>query len=343
MLCTFSLTMKLEQLLLAWYQENKRALPWRENKDPYRIWVSEIMLQQTRVEAVRPYYDRFMKALPSITHLANASEDELHKLWEGLGYYSRVRNMHKSATLCCEKYEGKLPNTYEELLSLPGIGPYTAGAIASIAFHQPVCAIDGNVLRVFARILDLHEDIMLKKTQDTIRSCLENHLAKDMGEFNQAIMDLGTAICIAKGSVRCNICPLQSVCKAYQNNTVNKLPIRIKKLTRSKEKLSVCIYVCGNQVLLHKRKATGLLANLYEFVLEEGHLSKKDLPQSIYLGKYKHVFTHKDWDMKGFMIECTTPFEKEGYFWANIEDILTIYSIPGAFKPYREALLNKYM
>lgn len=332
--------MKLETLLLQWYQENKRALPWRENKDPYRVWVSEIMLQQTRVEAVKPYFYRFMETLPTIQDLANAKEDVLHKLWEGLGYYSRIRNMHRAAQICCEKGEG-LPSTYEALLALPGIGPYTAGAIASIAFKQPVCAIDGNVLRVFARVLDLHEDILAKKAQTIIRDYLESNLAEDMGEFNQAVMDLGSSICVANGSVRCNICPLQSVCLAYQRGTVEKLPIRIKKLKRSKEKYTVCIYMHEDKVLLHKRPAQGLLANLYEFVLVEGHMRKSDFDKATYLGAYKHVFSHKDWHMKGFLIPCDY-FEKEGYFWATIEEIQTLYSIPGAFKPYKESLLQKY-
>ncbi|NBK98694.1 MAG: A/G-specific adenine glycosylase [Erysipelotrichia bacterium] len=335
---------KISSCLVAWYMENKRDLPWRENRDAYRVWVSEIMLQQTRVEAVKPYFTRFIKALPTLASLATVEDDYLVKLWEGLGYYSRVRNMKKAAITCMEKYDGKLPSSYEELLNLSGIGPYTAGAIASIAYKQSVCAIDGNVLRVYARLFAIKEDILLTKTRNKIQSLIELDKAEDMGIFNQALMDLGAGICVPNSNPRCNICPLSNFCLAYKQGLVNQLPVRIKKTKRTSEKYTVLIYVCNGQVLLHKREDTGLLAGLYEFVLKAGHKKKSDFKNGVYLGKYKHVFSHKEWHMKGFLIECDECFSKEGHFWTSIANVENVYSIPSAYKYYKDqffALFNE--
>lgn len=329
---------KISDILLTWYQANKRDLPWRKNKNAYYVWISEIMLQQTRVEAVKPYFKRFIETLPTIEDLANVEEDRLLKLWEGLGYYSRVRNMQKAARVCVEKYDSKLPKEYDELLQLPGIGPYTAGAIASIAYSKPVCAIDGNVLRVYARLFAIEEDILKESTKKKVQAIMEQDLAKDMGDMNQALMDFGSAICIANGSVRCNICPLQEKCQAYQLGKVHLLPIRKKKKVRSKKKYTIVIYTCQNHVLIHKRPNTGLLASLYEFTTLENHYPKKEFPKSTYLGKYTHVFSHIEWDMKGFIVPVDNMFEKPGYIWVKQEDLDTKYSIPGAFKPYQEKI-----
>lgn len=325
---------KISETLLTWYQDNKRELPWRENKNAYYIWISEIMLQQTRVEAVKPYFKRFIETLPTISSLANASEDTILKLWQGLGYYSRVRNMQKAAIICMEKYNNTLPQTYEELLTLPGIGPYTAGAIASIAYKQPVCAIDGNVLRVYARLFAIEKDILSVKTRNEIQTIMEQDLAEDMGEMNQALMDFGSSICIGNGTVRCNICPLQTICKAYQLGKVNQLPIRKKKKARTITKHTIVIYQCVDKVLIHKREQKGLLAGLYEFVTLDNHLPKKHFPNSQYLGKYRHIFSHVEWDMKGFLVQVDTMEEKQGYHWVDKETLFTTYSIPGAFQTY---------
>lgn len=333
---------KISSCLVAWYEVNKRDLPWRKNRDAYRVWVSEIMLQQTKVEAVKPYFERFMNALPTIQALADAEEDILLKLWEGLGYYSRVRNMKKAAITCCEKYGGNLPSTYDELLTLSGIGPYTAGAIASIAYQQSVCAIDGNVLRVYARLFAISEDILLEKTKKKIQALIELDKAEDMGIFNQALMDLGAGICVPNTTPRCNICPLSCFCLAYEKGLQNTLPIRHKKIKRTSEKYSVLIYTCNEKVLIHKRADTGLLAGLYEFVLESGHKKKSDFTKAIYLGKYKHVFSHKEWNMKGFLIECDTCFKKAGYIWVDIMMIENYYSIPSAFNFYKNQFLDFY-
>lgn len=332
---------KISTNLVAWYNENQRELPWRENRDAYRVWISEIMLQQTRVEAVKPYFERFIKELPTLIDLAKAEDDQLHKLWEGLGYYSRVRNMKKAAIVCVEQYGGKLPDSYELLLNLPGIGPYTAGAIASIAYKEKVCAIDGNVMRVYARLYDVHEDILLEKTKKRIHECMKQDLYEDMGIMNQALMDLGAGICVP-GNPRCNICPLSKFCLAYQKGTMNALPIRIRKIKRKSEKYSVFVYICNGKVLLHKRPKDGLLAGLYEFILVEGHHTKKMHPEAKYLGMHKHLFSHREWNLKGFLIECDMMFEKEDCKWVSIAEIENIYSIPSAFQKYKNALLEMF-
>ncbi len=331
---------KISELLLAWYQDNKRELPWRENRDAYRVWVSEIMLQQTRVEAVKPYYERFLAKYPNVAALAKADDDELSKLWEGLGYYSRVRNMKKAAIQCVEHFGATLPNHYDALLTLSGIGPYTAAAIASIAFHEQVCALDGNLMRVYARLFAYEQNILLKKSQKDIEALMRLDLADDMGIMNQALMDLGASICLPNGNPRCNICPLIKKCQAYAKGKQNALPIREKKMKRSEEKYTVLVYVCDNQILLHQRSKSGLLAGLYEFVLEEGHIAKKHYAQAISLGKYKHVFSHKDWNLKGFLIPCDHCFEKEGYFWSSKEEIEAKYSIPSAFQYYKNKVFE---
>lgn len=330
---------EIYRILLEWYALYKRDLPWRKKRDPYAIWVSEIMLQQTRVEAIRDRYIKFMEVLPTISHLASCKEDELAKLWEGLGYYSRAKNLRKAAQICVEKFDAKLPETYEQLLELPGIGPYTAAAIASIAFGENKLAMDGNVMRVFSRLLQIEEDITLQSFKDKIYAFFNANPCFQMGDLNQALMDFGSAICLPNAMVRCNICPLKENCLAYQNHTAHHLPNKKPKKKRRVEKISVVLYVCGNKVLLHKRKNEGLLAGLYEFTTIKEHKTKKDFKKCTYLGKYKHVFSHVEWDMKGFLVMCDTCFESDG-IWVDIEDVFTYYSIPSAFRFYKEFLLK---
>ena len=331
---------KISDIFISWYQKNKRDLPWRENKNPYYIWVSEIMLQQTRVEAVKPYFKRFISTLPSIEDLATIPEDTLLKLWEGLGYYSRVRNMQKAAQMCVKEYEGKLPANYDALLLLPGIGPYTAGAIASIAFNASVCAIDGNVLRVYARLFAVEEDILQQKTKNKIQLLIEQDKAQNMGDMNQAIMDFGSSICIS-ANPRCNICPLTMHCQAYQEGKQIQLPIRKKASKKKKEKYTVVIYTYKNKVLIHKRTSPGLLHGVYEFVTIENHLTKKHFgTKAQYLGKYTHVFSHVEWHLKGYVVPVTDRFEKPDHIWVTREQIKHAYSIPGAFKTYQEKALG---
>ena len=199
---------EIAEKLIKWYEENQRQLPWRKEPTPYHVWISEIMLQQTRIEAVKKYYETFMKELPTIESLAKVDEEKLLKLWEGLGYYSRARNLKKAAILVQEKYEGKMPSSYSELLQLPGIGEYTAGAIASICFQEQVPAIDGNVLRVVARLTANSQDILLPQVKKQITNQVKQILPKQAGKFNQAIMELGETICIPKGNINCNECPI---------------------------------------------------------------------------------------------------------------------------------------
>lgn len=331
----------MSELLCEWYEKEARELPWRIKRDSYSVWVSEIMLQQTKVEAVKPYYKRFMEMFPTIYDLANAEEDVLLKVWEGLGYYSRVKNMQKAARHCVEYYDGNLPSTYDELLTLSGIGPYTAGAIASIAYHKQVCAIDGNVLRVYARLFCIEEDILKKDTQAKIHELIKQDMAKDMGIMNQAIMDLGALICIPSGNVRCNICPLRKKCMAYQNHKVNVLPIRNKKIKRKVIKYTVMIYICDGYVAIHKRKE-GLLNGLYEFCLIDGHLLKKDNKDCIYLGKSKHIFSHLEWNMKGFIKELDEKRIMQDYIWVKISELKNVYSIPKAYDYYLKQLYELY-
>lgn len=335
--------------LLAWYDQHKRILPWRDHATPYAVWVSEIMLQQTRVEAVKPYFHRFMKELPTLQDLALCEDEKLEKLWEGLGYYNRVRNMKKCAILCMERYGGQLPASYEELLQLPGIGAYTAGAIASIAYQIPVPAVDGNVLRVFARVLYMEDDIGKEATKKKFQAIIQTYLPQRCDAFNQALMEIGALICVPNGFPHCDQCPLASECIAYQKQDQLRLPIKQPKKQRTIEKLSVLVILCKQKVHLIKRPQQGLLANLYQFDLIEGSLSKeKALQQAAQiahpiaiepLANTKHIFTHKEWHMKGWLIHVEEPVGDSG-LWASQTELLNTYAIPTALHVYKEACLQ---
>nr|MBQ8252548.1 A/G-specific adenine glycosylase [Lachnospiraceae bacterium] len=237
--------------LLAWYDQNKRILPWRENRDPYRIWVSEIMLQQTRVEAVKPYYDRFLKQLPDVESLAEVQEEHLLKLWEGLGYYNRVKNMQKAALVMKDVYEGRMPEEYELLLQLPGIGSYTAGAIASIAFGKPVVAVDGNVLRIITRLTADPSDILSEKFKKQVREQLLTIVPADRpGDFNQALMELGATVCLPNGAPKCHACPWHDICMARQQGRLDEIPYKKKKKPRVIEEKTVLLLRDGEKTLI---------------------------------------------------------------------------------------------
>lgn len=316
---------KLENIidpLLDWYEQNKRDLPWRENKNPYYIWISEIMLQQTRVEAVKPYFLKFIREIPTIEELANIDEDKLLKLWEGLGYYSRARNLKKCATaLKDNNYE--LPATYEELLKLPGIGFYTAAAIASIGYNEKVAAVDGNVLRVATRLLNSTINISEVKNKKEIQSILNQIIPENSGDFNEAMMELGATICIP--NPRCNICPLKEICLGYKTGNMWKLPIKNEKRNKSVENNNVIIYFCGKEFAIEKRPKNGLLSSLYGFPMNQ-EINKT----CEYLGEYQHTFTHKIWNNKVYIKKCTKKDSK--YLWITLKNI-DKYSIPTAFKP----------
>ena len=295
-------------LLLQWYPGHHRDLPWRKTRDPYAIWISEIMLQQTRVAAVIPYYERFMKALPDADALAAVSDDRLLRLWQGLGYYSRARNLKKAAQLVCEQHAGRMPNTYEALLTLPGVGSYTAGAIASIAYGVRVPAVDGNVLRVYARLMNDPSDVADPAVKTRVFDELKTVMPADPGTFNQALMELGATVCVPNGQPLCTDCPLNAVCRARAAGTAGLLPNKASKKPRMIENRTVFALYDQGAPLLLKRPEKGLLAGLYELPNVSGTLSTAEaaawltahgLHPTGDLLRYsaKHVFTHIEWHM----------------------------------------------
>ncbi len=340
--------------LLSWYALHARKLPWRDDPSAYHVWVSEIMLQQTRVEAVKPYYARFLQALPSIADLAACPEEKLLKLWEGLGYYSRVRNMKKCAQVLTDQFGGQMPMEYEELIRLPGIGSYTAGAIASIAFHRPVPAVDGNVLRVISRVISCEEDILLPSVKARTEAALRETIPKkEAGAFNQALMDLGASVCLpsARGTVRarCSECPLKEVCLSYQKDIVDRIPVRIVKTRRSVQEKTVLVISDGERAVLGKRKNKGLLAGMYELPNLGGRCPEGEvirfvqdlgvLPLRVQsLPDASHMFTHLEWKMSGYSVLVEdledTAHIKEPYIMVEIGRIGTDYAIPSAFRAF---------
>ncbi len=335
--------------LITWYQENKRDLPWRHTKNPYYIWISEIMLQQTRVEAVKIYYERFIKRLPTLKDLAEVSEDELLKLWEGLGYYSRVRNMQKAAKMLICNGKENLPNTKEELLALPGIGEYTAGAILSIAFDKPSIAIDGNVYRVLGRFYAIKDSISKSSTYAIYASHMKKILPKEnAGDFTQSFMDLGSLICTPKNP-KCNECPLKKNCQARKLNKQELFPVKDKKKEQKIEERSIFLLIYKNKIAIQKRENKGLLASMYEFPntlqitsiidIENDLLEQNISFQSVMeVGESKHIFSHVIWYMKGYLIELKEPLKE--YIWVTKEELQEKYSIPSAFSYFYNYLIK---
>lgn len=331
---------KMTQLMLAWYAENKRDLPWRRDGSPYAVYVSEIMLQQTRVEAVKAYYLRFMDALPSVKALALAPEELLFKLWEGLGYYSRVRNMQKTARLLYEKRQGIFPKEEEELLALPGIGPYTASAIASIACGQKKAAVDGNVLRVLSRLFALEEDSTKASFRKKCKESLEKVMPEDTASFTQSWMELGALICTPRVPA-CSACPLSALCQAHAKGTETAFPIKPEKKKRKIQEKTVILLTCKDRVALHKREEGGLLSGLWEFPTFEGHLSLSQAQTcfgtSLENGmENRHVFTHLVWDMISYVGKVEKPFSS--YQWVTREELASLYALPSAYTPFLSLL-----
>lgn len=340
---------ELTEPLLNWYQENKRDLPWRRDREPYHIWLSEIMLQQTRVEAVRGYYERFLKELPDIKSLAACPEEKLLKLWEGLGYYNRARNLKKAAEKIMEDYNGSFPTSYEEILALPGIGSYTAGAVASIAFSQPYPAVDGNVLRVLMRLGDDSSDIGKAEVKKGIEEILKENMPSDPRSWNQALMELGALVCLPNGEPHCALCPWEKNCFARANRTIGQRPVKSPKKARRIEKRSILLLSDGERVLLHKRPKKGLLAGLYEFPNVEGWQEKerllayaRELGAGLLrieeLEEAKHIFTHVEWRMKGYLLRIEEAAEvgEKDYFYVDLKELETVYAIPSAFRVYTD-------
>lgn len=335
---------ELSSLLLAWYDRSARVLPWRENPTPYRVWVSEIMLQQTRVEAVKPYYERFLSELPTIQALAEADEEQLLKLWEGLGYYNRVRNMQKAARQVVELYSGEFPNTFEEIRKLPGIGDYTAGAISSIAFGIARPAVDGNVLRVTSRLTASYDDIQTpavkKRTEEEITRLIPIDRA---GDFNQSLMELGATVCLPNGEPLCEECPLQNVCKAHELHIETELPVKTAKKPRKIEERTVFLLQWEEHLALSRRPKKGLLADLWELPAADGVLTPGAAAQwckahqldslSIEpLPAAKHIFTHVEWRMTAYHI--TVSASSEDFVWATPQQLQAELMLPSAFKAY---------
>ena len=330
------MTPEMVQCLLAWYGGNKRALPWRDREPPsaYRTWVSEIMLQQTRAEAVKPYYDRFLSALPTIDGLAEADEDQLLKLWEGLGYYSRVRNLKKAAQIVMREHNGVIPSDPAALLRLPGVGLYTAGAVASIAYGVPVPAVDGNVLRVCARLFADPSDIALDQTKREVSARLLRAMPQDRpGDFNQALMELGACICLPK-SPNCAACPLAGGCLAHAQGLEAQFPVKSPKKPRRIERRHLLILRFEDKLALRRRPPKGLLASLWELP------AAFDVPPELVLsrqpaGRSTHIFTHIEWHMTAERVLLRAPLEGDGLVWVTQAQLERGYALPSAFAAFR--------
>ena len=331
--------------LLSWYEENKRDLPWRQDTEPYHIWLSEIMLQQTRVEAVKGYYARFLSALPTIETLANADDEQLHKLWEGLGYYSRVRNLKKAAQVIMQQHGGVFPTDHKTGLALPGIGDYTAGALLSIAFDQPTPAVDGNVLRVVSRLTNDETPIDLPAYKKQVQAELAKIYPAQAGAFTQALMELGATVCGPNRKPDCEHCPCRDFCIARKEGTAETLPVKNPKRGRRTEEMTVFILRCEDKYALRKRPYNGLLAGLWEFPhvpgkleaaaaiaeVEQMGVQAKNIIRQV---EKKHIFTHIEWHMRGVYMETST--ENEAFSWLSCAQIENEAALPTAFRQFWE-------
>jgi A/G-specific adenine glycosylase len=340
-----SVFQRLPGALLPWYEANHRVLPWRQSREPYHIWLSEIMLQQTRVEAVKGYYQRFLEALPTVEALAHAEDTRLHKLWEGLGYYSRVRNLKKAAICIMQQHGGQFPKDYAQVLALPGIGEYTAGAICSIAFGQPTAAVDGNVLRVVTRLTEDPTPIDTPALKRSVKAALEQVYPREAGMFTQALMELGATLCGPNRPPRCEECPCRSFCGGALHGTAQDFPVKKPKVKRRQEQRTVLILSCDGSYALQKRPDTGLLAGLYQFPNLIGQLEPEQaLAAAQALGlrpmelqrrlERKHIFTHIQWDMTGYYIEVHEP--AGDFLWLTSEQITQQAALPTAFRQFWE-------
>lgn len=339
---------EMREPLIQWYRENRRDLPWRQQPSPYHVWVSEIMLQQTRVEAVKPYYQRFLAALPAVRDLAEVPEDQLLKLWEGLGYYNRVRNMQKAARQVMADYGGEFPVTYEGIRSLAGIGSYTAGAIASFAYGLPKPAVDGNVLRVIMRLTGDDSDIMKQSTKKQVEEKLEPVIPADAAsDFNQGLIELGALVCVPNGQPKCEACPLAGMCRARMEGRIEELPVKTRAKERRIEKRTILVFRDGEKTAIGKRPDKGLLAGMYELPNYPGHMSRKEvaayskeiglMPVRIKkLPEAKHIFSHVEWHMTGYEVRVDEleKTNEKGFLFIHPEEIQERYPIPAAFGSY---------
>ena len=343
--------MKVKEIvgpIVAWHREHKRDLPWRVDPSPYHTWLSEIMLQQTQIEAVIPYYHRFLQELPTIEDLANVEDDRLLKLWEGLGYYSRARNLKKAAQKVMEEYGGNLPITAKELRALPGIGDYTAGAIASMSFGQPEPAVDGNVLRVFTRITgdtgDITQTAVKKRITKSLREIYPT--GADAGDFTEGLMELGETLCIPNGAPRCETCPVSEFCIANRENLTEKIPVKTEKKKRKIQEKTVFVLECNGKFALQRRPEKGLLSGMWELPNTDED-TKGECPYSVSvleikpLEKAVHIFTHIEWHMKGVYCKCTTCSDQ--FVWVTPQELIHEKALPVAFRVYKDWILKNFI
>ncbi len=347
----FKLPAGIVDPLLEWYRNNARVLPWRENSAPYRVWISEIMLQQTRVEAVKPYFERFIAALPDLESLAAAPEPVLMKLWEGLGYYSRARNLCRAARMVLARFGGVFPEEREKLLELPGVGEYTAGAIASISFGRPEPAVDGNVVRVLARLAECREPA----ASLSLRSAMAEELRKvypagACGDFTQSLMELGATVCLPNGAPKCGVCPLAGLCLARRNGSAAELPVRAKRPPRRVELRTLFLLRCRGRIALQRRPEQGVLAGMWEFPAAPGPLDS-GAARELLAGwgveagpaepgpEARHIFTHLEWRMNSFAADCNRPVPR--FRWATPEELAAEIALPSAFKRFAALLRDR--
>ena len=327
--------------LVQWFADNKRALPWRQDRRPYHVWISEIMLQQTRIEAVVRYYERFTQALPDIASLSRVDDDVLMKLWEGLGYYSRARNLKKAAQSIMNDFGGEFPKRYAQIVTLAGIGEYTAGAIASICFNEKVTAVDGNVLRVITRVIGDRSNVLLPDTKKRIAAMLLPILPEQAGEFNEALMELGEVVCLPNGAPDCERCPIRQHCTAYREHLTAQIPVRIRQMKRKHAEKTVFLITDANgRLAIEKRPDTGLLPGLYQLPNIDGYYTQKELYKLLgdwgltaisleFSKEAKHVFTHIDWYMKAYRVTAEQPNER--FLWVTKDELRSAYPLPTAF------------
>lgn len=335
--------------LLTWYRENARALPWRADRDSYKVWVSEIMLQQTRVAAVVDYFNRFLAAFPTVEALAEAPEERLLKLWQGLGYYSRARNLHKAARQVMTQFGGHFPSTYEDLRSLAGVGEYTAAAIASISFGLPTPAVDGNLLRVSARLTGEEGDITTPAVKRRLTQQLRAVIPLEApGRFNQAMMDLGAMVCLPNGAPLCEGCPAAEFCTAHLTGHTQVLPVRAPKKARRVEKRTVFLIFREGKVALRRRPERGLLAKLWEYPnalspAENALAEWGIVPEKTRQGSPgRHIFTHVEWRMLSRLVWTQEEALPEGWVWADREALARDYAMPSAFSSF-QPLLEEFL
>ncbi len=330
--------------IVKWYQKEEKNLPWKQDKEPYHIWISEIMLQQTRIEAVKKYYEKFIKELPTVYDLANVNDEKLLKLWEGLGYYSRARNLKKAANIIVQEDNGVVPSKYEDLIKLPGIGAYTAGAIASISSNEKVTAVDGNVLRVMSRMIGSKENILLPETKKKITEIVQKILPEESGDFNEGIMEIGEKICVPNGTPLCEKCPVKQFCYARENNLTDEIPVRIKATKRKIENKTIFIIrTKDGKIAIRKRNSRGLLANLYELPNVDKIIEEKEIENIAKNWKLKlieinpskdkkHIFTHIEWKMKSY--ELIVENKNTEFIWVSQKQLDKEYPLPTAFAKF---------